>query len=158
MVYYHTGWAEDNNQYVSKIETYDASKLSYADIDNCMKDKKEISDILGNPISTEEVTRDTLTAKEKEEKAHYEGVFYSVDPSDTIVAPQTSKENGEDFLIFAGLPALIGAFPTIVWGFDLVGKMCENCDKMCNDIDTVNEQIKEEKKKKLTLNLKKNSV
>ena len=158
LVRYHTGWTEDNNQYVSEVVTYDASKLSYADIDNCMKEEKEISTILGNPISTEEVTKDDLSTKEKKSKSHYEGVFYSVDPSDTIVTPQTAKENGEDFLIFSVIPGMIGAFPTIVWGFDLVGKMCKDCDEMCNDIYAINKEIKEEKKKKLTLNLKKNSA
>ena len=158
LVRYHTGWTEDNNQYVSEVVTYDASKLSYADIDNCMKEEKEISTILGKPISTEEVTRDTLTTKEKESKSHYEGVFYSVDSSDTIVTPQTGKENGDDVVIFAFVPGMIGAFPTIVWGFNLLEVMCKDCDEMCNDIYTINNEIREEKKRKLTLNLKKNSA
>ena len=160
LVHYHTGWVEAGDQYVSEVTTYDASKVSYDAIDECMKSGSDVSDVLGAPILSEKIYKDTLTEKEKVLNPYYEGVIYTVDSSDTTISPQTLNENAEDWVIFAYLPGFAGLVPTFAFGCDLAKKICEKCERYDKRVEFYNGTIKKtkDKKRSLVMELKKNSV
>lgn len=158
VVHYHTGWVEDNNQYVSEVSTYDATGITYDQIDECLRENKNISEVLGDPVFSEEITKSSITEEESKEKSHYEGVIYSVDYTNANVTPQTYEENAKDIGYSLIIPGLLGFIPTVF----IARSLDNNCFydmrlPLDTDIDHVKDDIYIQEENKKSLKLKKNS-
>ena len=157
IVHYHSGWTNTGNEYVSKVVTYDVNGLTYDEVKEGIK-SENVEDILGKPILTEEISKDTITEEEQNENSHYEGVIYTIDQSDTIVGPQSEKENGNELALLTVGPALIGLVPGYIFARTFIDSRAGNYlldHALSFDGETINSEINyyKEKKKKLVKKL-----
>ena len=90
---YHTGWEKTpEDDYISNVITYDASNLTYYDVEQIVKGEKKLS----APIEEKTLRKDYVSENIFSEDSYYEGVIYETDNNDCIEIVQSKDENATD--------------------------------------------------------------
>jgi len=160
---YHTEWEKTpNDDYISNLITYDASNLTYNDVELIIKGEKELS----KPIKEEVLHKEYISEPLVNEGAYYDGVIYETNPDDCITVLQPEDKDSEDKFFCFEFPIIFDAafaagaiFVVCTDGrtYNIYGKNF-NPYNACRNIDIINKQIYEAKKEKksLVLRLKNN--
>ncbi len=153
---YHTEWKKTpNNDYISNVITYDATNLTYNDVEQIVKGEKELSD----PVKEEVLHKKYISENLLGEGTYYDGVVYETNPDDCITVLQTKDEDLDDQfacyimpLIFDAAFAAGAIFVVCPDGraYDIYGKKFNPYNAFRN-IDVINKRIDNKKEKKNNL-------
>ena len=156
---YYTGWEKTpDDKYISNVITYDASNLTYSDVDKIINGEIKLNE----PIKEDVLHKEYVSENHLNEGPYYEGVIYSIDSDDCIKIVQTKEENKTDLINFLYLPFVFGT-PIGVSAFlnfkkDIYGILGPKFDpeRNCRNIESVNRDIRNtlEKKKRLVKELR----
>jgi len=153
---YHTEWKKTpNNDYISNVITYDATNLTYNDVEQIVKGEKELSD----PVKEEVLHKEYVSENLLGEGTYYDGVVYETNPDDCITILQTKEEDLNDQYICYTMPLIFDAafaagaiFVVCPDGraYNIYGEKF-NPYNAFRDIDVINKRIDNKKEKKKNL-------